>query len=539
MTTISITTYGCAMNQSDSERIAGILRENNFDPKFNPRASLSELRFETFGLEISTAEPSNRQQSCRIKEFRSFDFPTRKISKGNFWARKTAEQFLGVAEPKGFRHVSEAEPQPHPIRQSLIRAQPEPKALVREENQIEISDDGEILILNTCSVKTPTERKIIKKLKELEISGKKVIVSGCLPAADSSIVNKFRNFSFIGNNVADIADAVKSVSLGKRFVKLLGSKNKFCIPRIRQNPVVGIMPIAEGCLGFCSYCQTRLARGRLRSYPAGEILKQVQSAVSSGAKEVWITAQDTGAYGIDTGGNLPGLLEKICGIPHDFKVIRGQSPRSSETEFRIRVGMMNPNHVLGFLDELISVYNNEKIYKFLHIPVQSGDNKILKDMKRDYKVEDFKKIVKKFRSNLDNITISTDVIVGFPAETEKEFENTLNLIKDTKPDVLNISRFWPRPGTSAEKLKQHHGRVTKNRSRGVNNLFREIGLEQNRKWIEWRGKALVSEKTEDGFCARNFAYKPIIVKSKENLLGKFVDVRITDATFYDLRGEII
>ncbi len=417
MTTISITTYGCAMNQSDSERIAGILKENNF----------------------------------------------------------------------------------------------------------EISDDGEILIVNTCSVKTPTEKKIIKKLKELEILGRNVIVTGCLPAADSSIVNKFKNFSFIGNNIIDIVDAVKSISEGKRFIKLSGLKNKFCIPGIRQNPVVEIVPIAEGCLGSCSYCQTRLARGNLHSYPTDEIVRQIQNAVSSGVKEVWITAQDTGAYGIDTGENLPDLLERICEISYDF---------------RVRIGMMNPNHVLDFLDELISVYKNDKIYKFLHIPVQSGDDKILRDMKRDYKVEDFKRIVEEFRNNFD-ITISTDVITGFPTETEKEFENTLNLIKEIRPDVLNISRFWPRPGTSAEKLNQHHGRVTKSRSRRMNNLFGELGLEQNRKWVGWRGRALVSEKTENGFCARNFAYKPIILKSKENLFGRSVDVKITDSTYYDLRGEII
>ncbi len=417
MTTISITTYGCAMNQSDSERIAGILRENNF----------------------------------------------------------------------------------------------------------EISDDGEILILNTCSVKTPTERKIIKKLKELEISERKVIVSGCLPAANPDIADKFKNFSFIGNNIIDIVDAVKSISEGKRFIKLSGLKNKFCIPGIRQNPVVEIVPIAEGCLGSCSYCQTRLARGNLHSYPTNEIVRQIQNAVSSGVKEIWITAQDTGAYGIDTGENLPDLLERICEISYDF---------------RVRIGMMNPNHVLDFLDELISVYKNDKIYKFLHIPVQSGDDKILRDMKRDYKVEDFKRIVEEFRNNFD-ITISTDVITGFPTETEKEFENTLNLIKEIRPDVLNISRFWPRPGTSAEKLNQHHGRVTKSRSRRMNNLFGELGLEQNRKWVGWRGRALVSEKTENGFFARNFAYKPIILKSKENLFGRSVDVKITDSTYYDLRGEII
>lgn len=417
MTTISIITYGCAMNQSDSERIAGILKGNSFD----------------------------------------------------------------------------------------------------------LSDDGEILIVNTCSVKTPTEKKIIKRLKELEISERKVIVSGCLPAANPDIADKFKNFSFIGNNIIDIVDAVKNISEGKRFIKLSGLKNKFCIPRIRQNPVVEIVPVAEGCRGSCSYCQTRLARGRLHSYPEDKIVGQIQNAVSSGVKEIWITAQDTGAYGIDTGENLPDLLERICEIPYDFKV---------------RVGMMNPNHVLNFPDELISVYKNEKIYKFLHIPVQSGDNKILKDMNRKYTVDEFRKIVKEFRKNMD-ITISTDVIAGFPTETEEAFENTLNLIKEIKPDVLNISRFWSRPGTSAEKLKQHHGRVTKSRSRKMDDLFRVIGLERNREWIGWKGRAMVSEKTENGFCARNFAYKPIVINSKENLPGRSIDVKITDATYYDLRGEVV
>lgn len=406
---------------------------------------------------------------------------------------------------------------------AMNQSDSEMMAGILRENDFKISDDGEILILNTCSVKTPTERKIVKRLKDLEISERKVIVSGCLPAANPDIVYKFKNFSFIGNNVLDVLDAVKSMSEGKRFVRLSGSRDKFCIPRVRQSPVVGIVPVAEGCLGSCSYCQTRLARGRLYSYPKDGIVRQIQNAVSSGVKEIWITAQDTGAYGVDSGENLPELLKKISEISYDF---------------RIRVGMMNPNHVLNFLDELISVYRNERIYKFLHIPVQSGDDSVLNDMNRNYTVDEFREIVRKFRKNPD-ITISTDVIVGFPTETEEAFENTLNLIKEIKPDVLNISRFWARPGTAAEKLKQFHGRVTKSRSRRMNFLFRDVGLEKNRRWIGWEGKVLISEILDNGFCARNFAYKPIIIKSEDNLLGKFVDVGITDATYYDLRGGII
>ena len=393
------------------------------------------------------------------------------------------------------------------------------------EKGFKISKNSDLIIVNTCTVKTPTERKILKRLRELEKEGKNVIVTGCIPAAQPNIADDFRKFSFLGTNVSDIEVAVQSVLKGDRFVKISIDRELDLEKKLRSNVLVEIVPIAQGCVGNCSYCITKLARGNLKSISEEKLLTRVKKAINENVKEIWLTAQDTGAYGFDIGKNLPDLLNRISDI---------------DGKFFVRIGMMNPNHVKKIFDGLIESYKSKKIYKFLHVPVQSGDDEILKKMNRQYTVKDFKNIVEKFREEIPDITISTDVIVGFPEENEKQFQNTIDLIMDVKPDVLNISRFWSRPGTSAEKMKQFPGRETKRRSRMMNELFRKIGLERNKRWVGWEGEVLISDVGKySGYCARNFAYKPIILKSEKNLLGKFVKVRINDATRYDLRGEII
>jgi MiaB-like tRNA modifying enzyme len=396
-------------------------------------------------------------------------------------------------------------------------------------------ENADIIIINTCTVKTPTERKILRKLKELERGGKKVLVTGCLPSAQPEISKEFKKFSFLGVNVFDVVNAVKSMDKGKRFVKISEDseerKDMNLKIKRRKNPIREIISIAQGCVGNCSYCIVKEARGRaLKSIPSQEIVKDICSVISKeGVKEIFLTAQDTGAYGLDIQENLPSLLKKVSKVPG---------------KFFFRVGMMNPNHAKKFLNDLILAYKNEKIYKFLHIPVQSGDNEVLKMMHRQYEVEDFKKVVRRFREEIPKITISTDVIVGFPTESEEQFQNTVKLIQEVKPDVLNISRYWSRPKTkaTAEKMKELPGRETKRRSRILVKLFKKIGLERNEKWIGWKGEVLVSElgKFPNTWIGRNFAYKPIILNSKEkNLLGKFLRVKIKNTTYYDLRGELL
>jgi len=383
-------------------------------------------------------------------------------------------------------------------------------------------EDTGVIVVNTCTVKSPTENKILKRLRKLEVEGARVVVAGCLPAARPSITDEFPGFSFIGVNSEAITDAVSMAAVGERYVNIKDTKGKINLPQIESNPVVGIIPLCEGCLGSCNYCNTKNARGGLKSYKTRQIVDKAKGFVDNGAKELWITAQDTGAYGKDIGSSLPEIIDEICQI---------------NGEYRIRVGMMNPNHVMRMLDELVEAYSNEKVYKFAHIPVQSGSDKILKDMGRDYTVKDYTRIVERMRKEHDT-TISTDVITGYPTETKEEFEETVKLIEITKPDVLNISRYWPRPGTPASQLKQLPGSETKKRSRIMNKVFKKVGLEQNNKWMGWKGKCIISKQNEDRtYTARNDWYRPIVLSSGS--LGEEVEVKIDEVTHYDLRGSIV
>lgn len=390
---------------------------------------------------------------------------------------------------------------------------------------IKVGEKGEVVIVNTCTVKAPTERKVLKKLEELEKEGKKVIVTGCLPLVTPEVAEKFEKFSFLGTNVCDIVEAVKKIEKGERFVKISRKKENL-LPKVRKNPFIEIIPIAQGCISKCAYCCVKLARGKLNSVPQEKIVSQVKSALSEGVKEMWLTAQDTGCYGLDRGEDLPSLLREVSQIPGNFKV---------------RVGMMNPNHALRFLPELISAYKGEKLYKFLHLPVQSGNDEVLEKMNRKYEVEALKKIVEEFRKEIPKITLSTDVILGFPGETKKQFQDSLDLIQEIKPDVLNISRYWDRPRTKAKEMNGFPSRITKDRSREMNKIFQKIGKEQNeKKWLGWEGKVLVSQKGKPGsYKGRNFAYRPVVIKSEKNLLGKWFKLKIEKVTYYDLRGEVV
>lgn len=381
--------------------------------------------------------------------------------------------------------------------------------------------ESDAVVVNTCTVKTPTENKIRKKLRQLESQGKKVVVAGCIPLADSRFADEFKKFSFIGTNTQDITEAVKSQLDGVRYVNIGGSERHHSLPVERKNPAVGIVQIAAGCLGKCSYCQTRLARGRLKSYPLKQVKNAVEYHVKEGAKEIWLTAQDTGAWGMEKGQDLTQLIDEVAGI---------------EGEFMLRVGMMNPNHALMLGDGLIKSLLNEKVYSFAHVPIQSANDQVLADMGRTYTVEDYMAVAT--RLSEAGITLATDIIVGYPTEDEKAFDDTLEFVKKAKPDIVNITRFWPRPKTKAAGLKPLAGSETKRRSRIANKVFEEVGLEKNRKWIGWSGRCLCSKENPDGTATvRNSHYKPIVVECGR--LGQTYDVKVKEATYYDLRGQII
>jgi len=202
-------------------------------------------------------------------------------------------------------------------------------------------------------------------------------------------------------------------------------------------------------------------------------------------------------------------------------------------KYFIRIGMLNPTHLLKIIDNFLKVCEDERIFKFFHIPVQSGSDKVLREMNRNYAVKDFEFIVKKIRNKFKMATIWTDIIVGYPTETEEDFQKSLNLLKKVKPDWTNVSKFGVRRKTKAARLKPLDSEVVKERSIILSELAKKISIEQNKKWLNWEGEILIDEF----FKGRNFAYKSIHLNSKE--IGKFVKVRINRIDGLKLFGEIL
>ena len=383
--------------------------------------------------------------------------------------------------------------------------------------------ESDLNLIVTCSVKDTTANKMMYRIKSLKT--KPLIVAGCLAKAEQNNVEKFtENASLLGpNSLGKTLDVINSTLMGKKQIALEDSDlSKVGLPKVRLNSAVGIVEIASGCMSECTFCQTKLAKGDLSSYRLGDIVRQVQTEIKEGCKEVWLTSTDNGCYGFDIGTDLPTLVNAVSEIPKDFM---------------IRVGMMNPMYMSRIKQNLIESYDNEKVFKFLHIPVQSGSDKVLNDMKRGHTSETFREIVKKTKERFENFTISTDVIVGFPSETEEDFQKTIALLDETKPDVVNLSKYSARPGTDAAELKQIDAAEIKRRSKVIFTQINKISLKSNEKWIGWKGKVLFDENTEDGIKGRNYAYKPISIDEEVNI-GQSHIVEITKATRKRLIGKI-
>jgi len=324
--------------------------------------------------------------------------------------------------------------------------------------------DADLTIINTCIVKAPTENRITSRVQELAKDGRPFVVAGCMAKTSQRKIEKISPAaSIVGpDSITKIADAAKAALEGRKVIFVKDERIiKPGLPRVRRNKEIGIIPIAIGCLGACSYCATRFARGKLKSYPTDCIVSETEALVADGCNEIWLTSEDNSCYGLDIDTDLAELVEKVSAVPGDFK---------------IRVGMMNPTHIRDkkLLAALIAAYKHPKVSKFLHVPVQSGSDRILTAMKRGYAVSDFEKIIAAFRAEIPDIYISTDVIVGFPGETDEDFQKTVALIEKIKPGKVNISKFGPRPGTEAALMQRLPEATVSERSRALHGLLNLI-----------------------------------------------------------------
>ncbi len=368
-------------------------------------------------------------------------------------------------------------------------------------------DAADVAILNTCTVVEKTERNMLRRAEELEDETADLIVTGCMALAQGE---EFRDAG-VDAQVLHWDDVPTAVTNGECPTPGPGVEPVL-------DGVVGILPIARGCMSDCSYCITKEATGKIDSPSVEENVEKARALVHAGAKELRITGQDTGVYGWDTGERkLHELLDRVCDI---------------EGEFRVRVGMANPKGVHGIREELAGVFaENEKLYNFIHAPVQSGSDDVLGDMRRQHQTSEFREVVETFDDVLDYWTLSTDFIVGFPTETEADFEASMDLLRETRPEKVNVTRFSKRPGTDAAEMKGLGGQTKKDRSSAMSDLKMEVVGDAYESMVGERRRVLcVEEGTGDSVKCRDGAYHQIIVQNAAEYgvePGDFLDVEVT------------
>ncbi|KAJ3085416.1 hypothetical protein HK100_009055, partial [Physocladia obscura] len=424
---------------------------------------------------------------------------------------------------------------------------------------------ADVWLLNSCTVKGPSEAAFDGDVRRALALGKRVVVAGCVPASSASSATRasasqkrarghvWDALSVVGvhqiDRVVEVVEETlkgnvmrltkpKRVPLGQSHLadsptkkwRKAGGAN-LDLPKVRRNPWVEIIPINTGCLNQCTYCKTKHARGDLGSYSPDEIWERCESVILEGVKEIWLTSEDTGAYGRDIGVSIVDLLWGIIAILEKY-------PKSGSM---LRVGMTNPPYILEHLDEMVKILSHPRVFSFLHVPVQSGSNTVLDAMRRQYTVQDFTEIVTTLRENVSpaGCTVATDVICGFPTETDSDFEETMVLLRELQFNVLHISQFYSRPGTPAALMPRLSSEVVKSRSRAVSALFNA--------WLPYEGlvgvtvDALVTEISADGkfYVGHDKLYRQILVPMDEKYMGRWVHVEVVRTGKFFLEGKVL
>ncbi|MFX0013524.1 MAG: tRNA (N(6)-L-threonylcarbamoyladenosine(37)-C(2))-methylthiotransferase [Promethearchaeota archaeon] len=389
--------------------------------------------------------------------------------------------------------------------------------------------DAEVIIANTCVVKQNTEHKMKSMLLSLSET-KEIIVTGCLPVVMRNWVTKNLPrarilFPEAANQIQDLLES-KSVQEIKISSPQVWSQ-LYTEERFRYNPVITTIEIARGCLGSCAFCIVKNIKGNVRSRSQESIIAEIQAATTNGSKEIWLTSQDTGVYGWDLSPKLqiPDLIKSITQLKGDFF---------------IRLGMMTPNTLKNFFDPLVQQLCNPKVFSFLHLPIQSGSDPILEKMRRKETSQYFIDLVSQLQQKVDEFVLATDIIAGFPGETQNDFEATKRLIREIKPLIVNISKYTDRPETLASQFSPKiPTQVKASRSRELTKLVHSITQKELKKWLGWKGIILIDEfgKHSKQFIGRNPSYLPILIEDGNLSLGQFLKAQVTDIGSTYLIGE--
>ncbi|XP_040209719.1 threonylcarbamoyladenosine tRNA methylthiotransferase isoform X2 [Rana temporaria] len=395
----------------------------------------------------------------------------------------------------------------------------------------ESPEQADLWLLNSCTVKSPAEDHFRNSIKKAQEENKKVVLAGCVPQAQPR-QEYLKGLSIIGVQQIDRVVEVVEETIKGHSVRLLGQKKdngkrlggaRLDLPKIRKNPLIEIISINTGCLNACTYCKTKHARGELASYSIEELVDRAKQSFQEGVCEIWLTSEDTGAYGRDIGTDLPTLLWKLVEVIPEGAMLR--------------LGMTNPPYILEHLEEMAKILNHPRVYAFLHIPVQSASDSVLMDMKREYCIADFKRVVDFLKERVPGITIATDIICGFPGETDEDFKETLKLVEEYQFPSLFINQFYPRPGTPAAKMVQVPAHVKKLRTKELSQLFHsynpydhKIGPQQH---VVQDQDFVISQY----FINHTLFHEQVLVPKDPAFMGKMVEVDIYETGKHYMKSK--
>ncbi|MBU1153843.1 tRNA (N6-isopentenyl adenosine(37)-C2)-methylthiotransferase MiaB [bacterium] len=404
--------------------------------------------------------------------------------------------------------------------------------------EVETETKADLIILNTCSIRAHAEEKVFSKLgwlKKLKQEKKDLIIGICGCMAQhyrKTLFEKYNFLDFIVNssNIDKLPTIIKQVKEGETNITCLGNfKNSLeKINPYRKDKIFAYLPIIFGCDNFCSYCVVPFLRGKSRSRNLEEIVKEAEDLSQQGCQEITLVGQNVNSYGRDLNNktiSFSALLRKLNSI---------------EGIKRVRFITSHPKDVSDdLLDCLVSL---PKICKHIHLPVQSGSDKILDLMKRGYTAEKYLHLVDKLRKKVENISITTDFMVGFPGETKKDFEDTLNLARKVKFDKAFAFKFSPRKNTPAYKMKDQVEEEVSKRLQMLIAFQNEISKKKNEEYLGRIQEVLVegeSSKYKDRLCGKTNTFKMVLFNGEKSLIGRLIKVKITNCNMRTLEGRVV
>ena len=405
--------------------------------------------------------------------------------------------------------------------------------------EIEDYEQADLIILNTCAIRENAHDKVfgfLGRCKHLKKTNKDLILGlcGCM-AQEENVVKEIRekhkyiDIVFGTHNMNELPDMLMNF-YGKQSINVYSKEGdviEFGNLYKRDSKITAWVNIMYGCDKFCTYCIVPYTRGKQRSRKSEDILKEVKELKEQGYKEITLLGQNVNAYGKDLDGEIEfsELLEKVSDIGIE----------------RIR---FVTSHPWDFTDKMIDVIaSRENIMPYIHLPLQSGSNKILKLMGRRYTKEEYLELFNKIRNKVKNASITTDIIVAFPGETEKDFNDTLDVVNTCKYDGAFTFIYSPRENTPAAKMKNDLTEAEKeDRLHRLNELVNKYSKESNERMLNTIQKVLVigvSEKDSNKVCGYTENMKLVNVTAPMDTIGQIINVKITDAKSFSLDGEII